>query len=591
MEDGLHFLADFAVGGEHVECEEVFLKVEVEVGLHVGEPDGVLELEVLDIGDGVIALDEDVAVEVLDYVVELLVYDLLHVDLDLGLEVVHSVDEAADVPLEGPAGVRLLQPLQQLLEGVALLEFAHVDGALVVDEALHDLEVGDEVGEFGADVDLLAVEVLLEGLVALDVVPDEVLDHAGVNVEEDVGVGVVLHYLEDEDLVVLEGLPVAVDEESKEVQQLGLVVAALRLGVDGVADLLDEFPDVVVVEEQGLVVVVHLPKEVDAAHVLVDVVLDLGQVADEGGLDVLVVPDEADQELVAEVEQFLGEGSVGGDLLAVLYVLEDLEVDVLGVQHTLLDVVAAVALVGEVEEGLFSKEIDEIATLKAEVLLVVVDLDLVLDDLAHHVDDLHDACAGGVEVLLVDGHIVVGLVGLADDLDDGLVLHDVEFFLVLLDLLLEGQPQVLTHEQLLREGLDALLALQQYPLHDRYRPAGQPGVVVPGQLDHLGDDADAHQTHLLVVGELLDEFLGRPVVNALVKDAGLRLQGPYLLSHLEGLEGLAGQPHRQVQVVVQNLLYYVHALQLAVHHQAVLTGGDAGFGIVGLYAVVRDQDV
>ena len=321
MEDGLHFLADFAVSGEHVEGEEVFLEVEVEVGLHIGEPNGVLELEVLDVGDGVIALDEDVAVEVLDYVVELLVYDLLHVDLDLGLEVVHSVDEAADVPLEGPAGVRLLQPLQQLLEGVALLEFAHVDGALVVDEALHDLEVGDEVGEFGADVDLLAVEVLLEGLVAIDVVPDEVLDHVGVDVEEDVGVGVVLHDLEDEDLVVLEGLPVAVYQEPEEVQQLGLVVAALRLGVDGVADLLDEFPDVVVVEEQGLVVVVHLPKEVDAAHVLVDVVLDLGQIADEGGLDVLVVPDEADQELVAEVEQFLGEGSVGGDLLAVLYVL------------------------------------------------------------------------------------------------------------------------------------------------------------------------------------------------------------------------------------------------------------------------------
>lgn len=89
-----------------------------------------------------------------------------------------------------------------------------------------------------------------------------------------------------------------------------------------------------------------------------------------------------------------------------------------------------------------------------------------LDYLAHHVYDLHDACAGGVEVLLVDGHVIVGLVGLAYDLDYRLVLHDVELLLVLLDLLLQGQPQILAYEQLLREGLDALLALQQHPLHD-----------------------------------------------------------------------------------------------------------------------------
>lgn len=43
--------------------------MEVEVGLHVGEPDGVLELEIFDLGDGVVALDEDVAVKILDYVV------------------------------------------------------------------------------------------------------------------------------------------------------------------------------------------------------------------------------------------------------------------------------------------------------------------------------------------------------------------------------------------------------------------------------------------------------------------------------------------------------------------------------------------
>lgn len=79
----------------------------------------------------------------------------------------------------------------------------------------------------------------------------------------------------------------------------------------------------------------------------------------------LVVPDEADQKLVAEVEKLLGEGAVRGNLLAIPDVLKDLEVDILGVQHTLLDVVGAVALVGEVEEGFLAEEIDEVAALEA----------------------------------------------------------------------------------------------------------------------------------------------------------------------------------------------------------------------------------
>ena len=68
-------------------------------------------------------------------------------------------------------------------------------------------------------MDLLAVVVLLVDLVTLNVLFDELFDHVGVDVEEDAGVGVVLHDFEDEDLVVFEGLPVAVYQKPEEVQQ------------------------------------------------------------------------------------------------------------------------------------------------------------------------------------------------------------------------------------------------------------------------------------------------------------------------------------------------------------------------------------
>ena len=79
--------------------------MKVEVRFHVGESDGILEFEILYVCNSVVVLYEDVAVQIFNDVVEFLVHYLLHVDFDFGLEVVHSVDEAADISLEGPAGV------------------------------------------------------------------------------------------------------------------------------------------------------------------------------------------------------------------------------------------------------------------------------------------------------------------------------------------------------------------------------------------------------------------------------------------------------------------------------------------------------
>jgi hypothetical protein len=72
----------------------------------------------LDVG---LALYQNEPVEVVYDVVQLLPHDLLHVDLNLGLEVVQAVEEGPDVSLQGPTSIRQPQPLQQLLERVSLL--------------------------------------------------------------------------------------------------------------------------------------------------------------------------------------------------------------------------------------------------------------------------------------------------------------------------------------------------------------------------------------------------------------------------------------------------------------------------------------
>lgn len=49
-----------------------------------------------------------------------------------------------------------------------------------------------------------------------------------------------MHDLEDQDLVILERLSIAIDKEPKKVEKFRLVEASLRLSVDRVADLFYE---------------------------------------------------------------------------------------------------------------------------------------------------------------------------------------------------------------------------------------------------------------------------------------------------------------------------------------------------------------
>lgn len=74
--------------------------------------------------------------------------------------------------------------------------------------------------------------MLFKALELLLVLFYEFRDHGGIDVERDVLVGVILHDLEDEDLVVLEGLSIAVDQEPEEVEEFRLVETAFGFTVN-----------------------------------------------------------------------------------------------------------------------------------------------------------------------------------------------------------------------------------------------------------------------------------------------------------------------------------------------------------------------
>lgn len=88
---------------EHrIEGEQVFLQIEVEVGLQVGVSDGVVESDLLEVLTRVF-LYEDVGVEVPDYTGDLLVDYWGEVGIGAWGEVEHAVEGCADVAFQEPA--------------------------------------------------------------------------------------------------------------------------------------------------------------------------------------------------------------------------------------------------------------------------------------------------------------------------------------------------------------------------------------------------------------------------------------------------------------------------------------------------------
>lgn len=285
----------------------------------------------------------DVEIEVFDEVLHFSLEDGLELGVDFWVEVVEPVDEAPEIALEGPAVPAFGEEVDEGVEGVALDELADVDLVGGVDERGQNLEEGADVGQFGAHHYFLGIAVLL--LVLLD----ELVEVGLGDEHHDVGIGVVLHDLEDLYLVGLECPAVAVDEVPEEVEQFGLVVAVFRFVLDVFADLGDELEDGGLVVEHGLVVVVHLLEEVDAADVALDVVDHLGDVPLHQRLYLVEVLDQRHDEVVRQVQQLYRQLALR-ELLAREDEVEHLQVQVRGVDYLLLHPARARSLAREVDQ-------------------------------------------------------------------------------------------------------------------------------------------------------------------------------------------------------------------------------------------------
>lgn len=69
--------------------------------------------------------------------------------------------------------------------------------------------------------------------------------------------GVILHNFQNLNLIVFEGLSIAVDEKSEEIEQFRFIEALFRLAVNREAYLFNEFDDVNLIEKHCFVIIMH----------------------------------------------------------------------------------------------------------------------------------------------------------------------------------------------------------------------------------------------------------------------------------------------------------------------------------------------
>lgn len=150
------------------------------------------------------------------------------------MEVVEPIDEAAEVALEWPAGATAVKQINKHVEGVAFDQFANVDLVGSVNQRAQQLEEGAEIGQFWTHFHLSCA------LIAFLILSNEIIKLSIAHMCHDLRIRIILHDLEYLYLMRLERPAIAVNKIPKEIQQLRLVVALLRLTLDVLADLSDE---------------------------------------------------------------------------------------------------------------------------------------------------------------------------------------------------------------------------------------------------------------------------------------------------------------------------------------------------------------
>lgn len=117
-------------------------------------------------------------------------------------------------------------------------------------------------------------------------------------------VAIVLHDLQDLNLMGPEASAITVNEVSKKVHEFALVEALLVLILDMLADKFDQLEDSDFLIEHSFVIIIHFLQEIDAPNVLLDVMDHLGDVPLHPTFDLVEVFNQRHDVVVAHVQEF-----------------------------------------------------------------------------------------------------------------------------------------------------------------------------------------------------------------------------------------------------------------------------------------------
>lgn len=186
-------------------------------------------------------------------------------------------------------------------------------------------------------------------------------DVIGCDVYQDVLVTVVLHYLQNEDLVERQWLLIKEYQAPKEIQQFGPVETRLRQTINNLTDPTGQTMHLPLIIEHILIIIVHLPEKVDHTDIVRQEGLHRLDMREHLQFVVLVVRDDVCQEDEAEVQELRGD-FLFGYFAAVTDVLEHEEVDLGGFYDFLVEFVIGLSLVGEVDEPLAAEQLIDSTT-------------------------------------------------------------------------------------------------------------------------------------------------------------------------------------------------------------------------------------
>ena len=202
----LQVVVDFFSIEHGVKGKQVFLQVQIEVSLKIGESDRVFKGKSLESGSIGALLNTDVGVKVEDDGGDFLVDDGIEVGVGACAKVEHSVEDPSDISFQEPAVATSLYEPTEFFKGIPLDELANVDVVVVIDERDDYLEETSGIEQIWGAYNIIG----LSDVVFVVLVHHRLNLFLGV-LEDDGLIVIVLHDLEDEDLVCLESLPIEVD--------------------------------------------------------------------------------------------------------------------------------------------------------------------------------------------------------------------------------------------------------------------------------------------------------------------------------------------------------------------------------------------